>query len=384
MGLGASKTKRQRRNLAGGGQFGLGEEDEEDALTHLHRKSQYGANQNSPGLTLLEEILLEDPSAEAREYSLGYLSLLPDECIIHVLSLCSIDDLSSVCCASKCLFRFSRLDNLWRCLYFRELRRFSRFSSTPDLPLQYLSSAGVKLPDFLTLSPSLSQRTPATPLKLKMLPPISATSSTPPPASFLNSPRGFSTSSSLPTTTSQQDQSLPHPQNSSAHSNTATTMALADEEELTLEPPNSAKELLQMTEHDDLAANNVQKGKAKALAESKLVEQKRQALRKLYKNKWREICLKNSVLVHRTKLQSRVPERLIITEGLLGWEADKVLDLFGHSDEIVSVGRNGAYYYFNALGLMVCLEDERVSSILKHFPISSCDGPAFAKIVPIL
>jgi len=66
--------------------------------------------------------------------------------------------------------------------------------------------------------------------------------------------------------------------------------------------------------------------------------------------KWQALCRLNYV-----RLGS---EGLILTEELLGWSLEKIGELFGSCDEVVSVGRNGAYHYHHVLGLVVCFEDD--------------------------
>eukprot|EP01087_Luapelamoeba_hula_P013377 TRINITY_DN3819_c2_g1_i2.p1 TRINITY_DN3819_c2_g1~~TRINITY_DN3819_c2_g1_i2.p1 ORF type:complete len:272 (-),score=39.79 TRINITY_DN3819_c2_g1_i2:725-1540(-) len=92
--------------------------------------------------------------------------------------------------------------------------------------------------------------------------------------------------------------------------------------------------------------------------------------------KWRNICLKNMLLLPEG-------EPLILNEQILGCPLERVEELFGQCDEVTTVGRGDAYYFFHAVGLSMCCEDSKITSVLKHAPLDSCTGPAYEKIVPL-
>jgi hypothetical protein len=194
-----------------------------------------------------------------REDSLGKLNVLPDECVLRIISCLSISDLSNFASTSKYAFFLSRDENLWKALYRRHL------------------------------------------YKIKALCP--------------------------------------------AHDGGDTNL-----EDLS-----------------DLLDSKRRNG------ESSKTTKKRKRWRG-GRGKWMSICLRNVIRFN--------GDLLVITEGILGWPLERVNDLFGNSDEVTTVNRNGAYHYYHSVGLSVCFEDDRVTSVLKHVALESCTGPAYMKIIP--
>lgn len=59
-----------------------------------------------------------------REEGLGQLAILPDECVLHIMSFMGLMDIGSVSCTSKLLFFLGRDESLWKLFYRRGMRRF--------------------------------------------------------------------------------------------------------------------------------------------------------------------------------------------------------------------------------------------------------------------
>jgi len=71
-----------------------------------------------PILDYHEQILLEVEEGEKdRGSGLGVLQVLPDECILRILSFLPLKDIGEVSCASKTLFVLGRDDFLWKTFY---------------------------------------------------------------------------------------------------------------------------------------------------------------------------------------------------------------------------------------------------------------------------
>jgi len=185
-----------------------------------------------------EEVL--DGGLERRD-SLGQWNVLPDECVLRILSLLPIKDIFAISCASKTFFMFGRDEFLWKTLY--QTRGISRYCRIPE------------------------------------------------------------------------------------------------------------------EQTDDFLKDKSTKVKRKG------------------RGKWRSICLKNLVMVQDVEV--------ILNEQMLGWPFERVEDLFGQFDEVTNVGRGSCYYFFHSVGLSVCCEDARVSSVLRHTPVGSCPGSCYEKIVPL-
>jgi len=107
-----------------------------------------------------------------------------------------------------------------------------------------------------------------------------------------------------------------------------------------------------------------------------LIGKKKRKKRRCGRAKWRDICFKNMLCLPET-------EPVILNEQILGIPFDRVEDLLGQFDEVTNVARGSAYYFFHSVGLSVCCEDSKVTSVLKNTPLPSCDGPAYEKIVPL-
>ncbi len=96
-------------------------ESQESDYVELHNTNDLRKMGKRRNLEIIQGIL---QGSMDREEGLGRLAILPDECILHVVSFLSIADLVCMSCVSKILFFLGRDDSLWKLIYKRSMQPY--------------------------------------------------------------------------------------------------------------------------------------------------------------------------------------------------------------------------------------------------------------------